>query len=551
MNSEKKNAVKKEQKSPAPLPMYRPVVLRHVPTMVRRRYDHHLQSITLSTQDNSKNESEEAEAAEDPSAANSEMDDTETEHDILASLGTEHDTEEFGSSDFGSNTSLQLISEVDHETRKDTDVCSYQVLNEANDEVENKELGNLYNQGMHSEDGKSDGDGAEDDNLVHFVDDYLEDKIQDSGFAKFDDDQDGCRSKFGEAKDDVGSYVDANAQSEVMADEQDLELQYTSSENDHETEDADAFTYHEDGSNDDVESEDIVISDNQERTVIPAPNEAMNECPSPLPLLRHPIALKHVPTIVVRRYDPDLKYVLPINDYKTKGDEAHEDGKHAAAAIDLEDSINDVTLMEHDTLTNLDRKFDFGMYPEDSSNAEDDGIEGVNLASSVDTSIENRQDSGHVTYENSQGLVFEDLEHSESKNDEANEDSKTATAVNDVDVNVENGVKDRQSNDLDGFDFKDGKSQQNGAEENISGNQYARVNLKVVDKRLGNHCNEHEEFSPEAYKETLERDGYELCCPNCKCSITETMIFRRRQSSECPKTTCFSCLIPLFNWIRW
>ena len=43
----------------------------------------------------------------------------------------------------------------------------------------------------------------------------------------------------------------------------DLELQYTSSENDHETEDADAFTYHEDGSNDDVESEDIVISDNQ------------------------------------------------------------------------------------------------------------------------------------------------------------------------------------------------------------------------------------------------------------------------------------------------
>ena len=50
MNSEKKNAVKKEQKSPAPLPMYRPVVLRHVPTMVRRRYDHHLQSITLSTQ---------------------------------------------------------------------------------------------------------------------------------------------------------------------------------------------------------------------------------------------------------------------------------------------------------------------------------------------------------------------------------------------------------------------------------------------------------------------------------------------------------------------
>ena len=47
-------------------------------------------------------------------------------------------------------------------------------------------------------------------------------------------------------------------------------------------------------------------------------------------------------------------------DYKTKGDEAHEDGKHAAAAIDLEDSINDVTLMEHNTLTNLDRKFDFG-----------------------------------------------------------------------------------------------------------------------------------------------------------------------------------------------
>ena len=34
---------------------------------------------------------------------------------------------------------------------------------------------------------------------------------------------DGCRSKFGEAKDDVGSYVDANAQSEVMADEQGIE----------------------------------------------------------------------------------------------------------------------------------------------------------------------------------------------------------------------------------------------------------------------------------------------------------------------------------------
>lgn len=44
------------------------------------------------------------------------------------------------------------------------------------------------------------------------------------------------------------------------------------------------------------------------------------------------------------------------------------------------------------------------MYPEDSSNAEDDGVEGVNLASSVDTSIENRQDSGHVTYENNQGM---------------------------------------------------------------------------------------------------------------------------------------------------
>ncbi|CAO2814026.1 unnamed protein product [Amaranthus hypochondriacus] len=250
MNSEKKNAVKKEQKSPAPLPMYRPVVLRHVPTMVRRRYDH--------PQDDSKNESEEAEAAEDPSASVSEMDDTETEHDILASLGTEHDTEEFGSSDFGSNTSLQLISEGDHETKKDTDVCSCQVLNEANDEVKNKELGNLYNQdstvilapkkamtdcrsplplpshpvvlkhvptvvrrtydsdlqkfdaidGLHSEDGKSDGDGAEDDNHVHFVDDYL------------DDDQDGCKSTFSEVKDDVASYVDASAQNEVMADEQ-------------------------------------------------------------------------------------------------------------------------------------------------------------------------------------------------------------------------------------------------------------------------------------------------------------------------------------------
>ena len=66
---------------------------------------HILLNFDFSSSDNSKNESEKAEAAEDPSAANSEMDDTETEHDILASLGTEHDTEEFGSSAFGSNTS--------------------------------------------------------------------------------------------------------------------------------------------------------------------------------------------------------------------------------------------------------------------------------------------------------------------------------------------------------------------------------------------------------------------------------------------------------------
>lgn len=48
-------------------------------------------------------------------------------------------------------------------------------------------------------------------------------------------------------------------------------------------------------------------------------------------------------------------------DYKTKGDGAHENGKHAAAAIDLDDSTSDGTPTEYDTLTKLDRKFDSGV----------------------------------------------------------------------------------------------------------------------------------------------------------------------------------------------
>lgn len=63
----------------------------------------------VSSSDDSENKNEEAEVGNNPAAVVSDVDDKETEHDLLASFGTEPDTytytEEFGSSDLKLNTS--------------------------------------------------------------------------------------------------------------------------------------------------------------------------------------------------------------------------------------------------------------------------------------------------------------------------------------------------------------------------------------------------------------------------------------------------------------
>ena len=45
-----------------------------------------------------------------------------------------------------------------------------------------------------------------------------------------------------------------------------------------------------------------------------------------------------------------------------------------------------------------------GMNSEDSSKSADDGAKGVNISSSVSTSVENRQDNVHAKSDNEQGI---------------------------------------------------------------------------------------------------------------------------------------------------
>ncbi|XP_057528008.1 uncharacterized protein LOC130806820 isoform X2 [Amaranthus tricolor] len=219
--------------------------------------------------------------------------------------------------------------------------------------------------------------------------------------------------------------------------------------------------------------------------------------PAPLPMYR-PVALKHVPTMVRRRYDPDLRRPTSdgskniseaesindspvvvsgvdetevehdtlaslgtehdtqinteefgssdfgsksVSDCELQVDGAHEDGIHAAT--DLEDSTSNNTLMEHNTLANMDTELVFSskdfrsissMNSEDSSKSADDGAKGVNISSSVSTSVENRQDNVHAKSDNEQGFALEDLNDSKSKVDGV--------------IDVGTSVDDTQNNDF-------------------------------------------------------------------------------------------------------
>ncbi|XP_021769129.1 uncharacterized protein LOC110733394 isoform X3 [Chenopodium quinoa] len=250
----------------------------------------------------------------------------------------------------------------------------------------------------------------------------------------------------------------------------------------------------------------------------------------PLPMYERKV-LRHVPTMVRRRYDPDLN-------------------------------------------SNFDATQ--GMYSKHSNNESGGAKDDANLASIVNVYVEDKfVDDGHAKFDDDHGsLCLEDCKDEDNGIVDGNtheyivdvsvrniqglhiEDSESEGDGTVVDVDVEDKIEDDGQAiffDDQGLLAEDGKSKGDETKAANVASYYVDISVrdKVQDNELIGNFDNKQEFIQGALENTVEQDGYDLRCPICKQYFTQTMILRRREDRQPYKTTCFSSLDALFCSNRW
>uniref|UniRef100_A0A803M3N1 Uncharacterized protein n=1 Tax=Chenopodium quinoa TaxID=63459 RepID=A0A803M3N1_CHEQI len=277
----------------------------------------------------------------------------------------------------------------------------------------------------------------------------------------------------------------------------------------------------------------------------------------PLPMYERKV-LRHVPTMVRRRYDPDLNKKIDA----TQGMYSNHSNSESGGAKD------DANLAGFVNVCVEDKFVDDGHVDNDQGSScledcedEDYGaVDGNTHENIVDDSVKNEvqglhiedtesegdgtivdvedkiEDDGHANFFDDQGLLAED---GKSKGD-------GTKAANVASYYVDVSVRDEaQDNELIGnFDNKQGSQVEEDCKNKSDGSKDAIV-VSAIDQPVdiaNENFDDKQDFISGALKNTLEQDGYDLRCPVCKQYFTQTMILRRREDRQLYKTTCFSSL---------
>ncbi|XP_019107259.2 uncharacterized protein LOC104902589 isoform X2 [Beta vulgaris subsp. vulgaris] len=504
-------------RAPPPLPMYERVVLKHVPTMVRRRYDADLEKLIqgLSSED-SKSDGDHGAQDANPAAISDEDDCVNDEAEDQMYTNSDPDTqtctEDFGSNDLGSSMSTYLKSS------------------------------------------SSQRGGAEDVSLADSIEFHVEDKIEDDGHAKYDnDDQEDCKDKDDGFMDTINlaHHVDDSVKNEILDNEQGILVEDSKSDMGG-TDEAKLATF-VDANEDTLDDDAHAIYDNDQGC-----EDKDGEA----------IVTKNLATHV----DAHTKTEIQDNE---QGTYVEDNKSEVGGAVEGIMDSNFEDKVEDDGQANFDKSQGFCSKDCEGEDEDDGAIDANSLANYVDASVENEVESNehffhveHIKREaqgakdanvacyyvddtslqdevHDQGYGESDIKqgfHVEKCKDSEGDGAKDANFAK---YYVVNNVKDDVLNKEDGkFDCVQGLQLEDGKSEDKGGE----------DENVANFCDvkdNEQDFNPEAFKKTLEEDGYDLCCPNCKHYITNTMIFQRREDCQHYQTTCFTCFIDLFHCIRW
>ncbi|XP_021724680.1 uncharacterized protein LOC110691998 isoform X2 [Chenopodium quinoa] len=577
-------------KDARPLPMYEYKVLKHVPTMVRRRYDRDLDhklsdaTLDLSSKDGESRGDDGAEASNH--AAVSDFDD-EPEDELHADFDNEQDSQTYtddmgmfsedSKSESGGAEDENIVYVGLHEVEdsrsegngtKDVNIVSDYVDDSVQDEVEDKDQGNSDNkQGFQSEDEKSIGDdGAEDSSPAAVID--LDDLVvnneaeetqtytEDFRCNEFGQSTNDSKSESGGAKvADLTSNKDANVEDEIEGDGHAKLSDNEQDDSKSESKDViDANVEDKIEGNGDVktDNEQGLCSEDGKKEDIAATNEDTLE--------------NFVDSSVKNEVQEREQDLSVIEDSKSE-DNGTKDADIACDYVgdNVQDKFEDI---DHDKSDN-----EPGICSEDCKDEDDGAIDAKILADNEDACVKNEvqdnelvqdsrsedngtEDVNNISY-NVDGSVQDEVEDkalgiSDSKKDMQHmlvEDCKSeadATKGASVDsYNMNNSAKDEVL-DIEHDNKQDDSKIHSEGVEHDDLSTYEDVSVEVQDKGVGSFSDE-QDFSPKAFKETLERDGIDLCCPKCKNNITHTMIYRKKEDSQQHQTTCYTFLTALFS----
>ncbi|KAH9617515.1 hypothetical protein KSS87_015457 [Heliosperma pusillum] len=117
----------------------------------------------------------------------------------------------------------------------------------------------------------------------------------------------------------------------------------------------------------------------------------------------------------------------------------------------------------------------------------------------------------------------------------------TITQMYTEDFGTQNIIRRRRS-----LDIMNLKSESNGTEDiNSSYNVNTAVKTQVQGELSQRYSNYPIEFKPETRRKSTEEDVYELMCPYCKHCFTSTLIVQRKDNSQDCRITCFTSFIAL------
>ncbi|KNA22719.1 hypothetical protein SOVF_031850 isoform A [Spinacia oleracea] len=517
-------------KDAPPLPMYERKVLRHVPTMVRRRYDRDLDNklddtIGLPSKGGESQNDDEVVPDANPASVIDVDDfvDDEDDDDLHSHFEDEQDTQILCVKHFGSSAKDNKSESGGAEEANLASIMNVNVEDKIEDDAQFEN-----DEDMQVEDDKSEYDGTKDANVTtNYVEDSDQDEVEDKDHENSDN---SCLkdSDQDEVKDNDHKFVD---------NKQDVQVEDNKSENDG-TKDANiANNYVEDSDQDEVEDKDHekfdnnYVEDSDQDKVEDKDHENFDN--------------KQVEDN--KSEDDGIKSANVANNYveveDSDQDKVNDKDHEKFDKKYVEDSDQDeVQDKDHE---NFDNKQDVQV--EDNKNV-DDGTKCANVANNyVKDSVKAEvEDNDHDNSNDKQDIQVED---SKSEGDETKD---VDVASNYMDAMDEIEDKNRgNSDDKKDIQGKDNKIEGDGTKNtNIVRH---RMDICAKDDDLNiepENFDNKQGFSPKAFKKTLERKDYDLCCPNCKNYITHTMIFRRREECQQEKTTCYSFLIDLLSCIR-